>query len=106
MLVSHGKTTYKIQLSQSATVLDLKNELQVQSGIAVSLQKLLAKGSMLKDDQLVSSLGEKTKIMLMASATKDIAKVAAGALSSFVSPVTPAAIEIEYWSEQTVFFLN
>lgn len=99
--VSHGKTIYKIPLSPSSTVLDLKNELQTQSGIAASLQKLLAKGSMLKDDQQVSTFGEKTKIILMASASKDIAKVAAAALSSIVSPVAPAAIEIEYWAEKT-----
>jgi hypothetical protein len=106
LAVTHGKTIYRISLSNSCTVLDLKNELQTQSGIAVSLQKLLAKGSMLKDEQTVSNLGGKTKIMLMASATADIAKVAAGALSSIVNPVTPAALEIEYWSEKTVCAFN
>lgn len=101
--VSHGKTIYKIPVQPTATIADLKNELQTQSGIATSLQKLLAKGSMLKDEQQVASLGEKTKIILMASASKDIAKVAAAALTSIVAPVTAVSIEVESWADKTVF---
>ena len=99
--ISHGKTIYKISLPPSSLVSDLKAQLQLQSGISSSLQKLLAKGSVLKDDQQVSSLG-KTKIMMMASASTDIAKVAAGALCSIVAPPISSSMIDESWAEATV----
>ena len=104
LTVSHGKNIYKIPLSPTSNVANLKSAIEIQSGIACSLQKLLAKGSLLKDDQPVGNFGEKTKIILMATASTDIAKVAAGALTSIVSPAASATVVVESWADKTVLY--
>ncbi|KAI9335628.1 hypothetical protein DFJ73DRAFT_663279 [Zopfochytrium polystomum] len=76
--VAFKSTVYEMDLPATAPVAILKQELEKKTGIDSNLQKLLFKG-VLKDDQSLSDakVTEGCKIILMASAAKDIINIVA-----------------------------
>ncbi len=113
LVISRGgkQTPLELSLAPTATVQDLKEAVQAATGISPTLMKLLFKGSQLKEPSMSladAKLKSGSKIILMASQTEDIAKVAAGAIVSSLmpSPAEAAAAEKEPLSEMTVGFCD
>ncbi len=109
LVISRGgkATPLELSLSPSATIQELKEAVQGATGISPSLMKLLFKGSQLKEPSMTlgdAKLKSGSKIILMASQTEDIAKVAAGALVSSLLPTQTEALAVakEPLSEATV----
>jgi hypothetical protein len=92
--ISQGKNQFEIEVDESAdSVENLKLKVQQETGLPPNLQKLLYKGQQLKDPEAPLEslkLKEGAKLILMASQTEDIAKVAAGAI---VTKLLPQAAE-------------
>lgn len=109
LVISRGgkQTPLELSLASSATVQELKEAVQTATGISPTLMKLLFKGSQLKEPSKSLSevkLKSGSKIILMASQTEDIAKVAAGAIVSSLMPSQgeTAVAQREPLSELTV----
>ncbi len=108
--VSQGKTCHEINVPASSTIAELKSLVEAKTNLQPSLQKLLFKGSVLKDDSVIEEVGlkENSKIILMASQSQDIAKVAAGAIVSTLLPSQSMIKSIQQpkLSEMTVSSLD
>lgn len=51
-----GKELDPTEIAESSSVLELKNKIEPKTGILTGNQKLLWKGSVLKDDTVISTL--------------------------------------------------
>ena len=105
--ISQGKNQFEVEVNEtSEKVEDLKLKVQQETGLTPNLQKLLYKGAQLKDPETpLESLKLKdgAKLILMASQTEDIAKVAAGAIATQLLPQAAEATETKVaLSELTV----
>lgn len=68
------QTTFTISVSETATVLEMKQEIMKENGSQVGSQKLIHSGKVLDDGKLVSEYGIKEKDFVVLMVTKAVVK--------------------------------
>ena len=73
VVVKHGKETYKVDVSQNATVDELKEMLEKLTGVDRSMQKLMFKGALKSGQTLLQAkVKNKSKLKLIGSSLKTV----------------------------------
>eukprot|EP01012_Entosiphon_sulcatum_P024255 TRINITY_DN29428_c0_g1_i1.p1 TRINITY_DN29428_c0_g1~~TRINITY_DN29428_c0_g1_i1.p1 ORF type:complete len:4234 (+),score=586.19 TRINITY_DN29428_c0_g1_i1:35-12736(+) len=80
--VKFTKETLEVELPESATVLELKEHLERQTGVPVAMQKLMFKGQLKEDEKTLADVGIKSnaKLMLIGSTVQQVIDAVAPAM--------------------------
>lgn len=81
LTLTFGKETFKLDSSNTETVCDLKAQIEALTDIWPVRQKLICRGKVLQDSQVVAELPDNSKLMLVSSDTASRTQVPSGAYS-------------------------